>query len=48
MLKLGILIKELLSNSGFTDAESNTFYYDEKTIDGEKIKYSLFLMKARK
>jgi ubiquinone/menaquinone biosynthesis C-methylase UbiE len=41
-------LKQILVNSGFKDVESNTFYYDEKTIDGEKIKYSLFLMKARK
>lgn len=39
---------EILNNAGFSDVESKTFYYDEKLIEGEKIKYSLFLMKARK
>jgi ubiquinone/menaquinone biosynthesis C-methylase UbiE len=41
-------LKNILSDSGFKDIESNTFYYDVKVIGDEKIKYSLFLMKARK
>lgn len=41
-------LKGILSNCGLKDVESNTFFYDEKIIEGEKIKYSLFLMKGRK
>jgi len=41
-------LKSILLKIGFDDIESNTFYYDEKIIDGQKINYSLFLMKARK
>lgn len=41
-------LKGILRNAGFNDIESNTFYYDEKNIEEEKISYSLFLMKARK
>jgi ubiquinone/menaquinone biosynthesis C-methylase UbiE len=41
-------LKNTLSNCGFKDIEANTFYYDEKTIESEKVKYSLFLMKGRK
>lgn len=41
-------LKDVLASVGFSDIESKTFFYDEKTIDGKKIKYSLFLMKARK
>ncbi len=41
-------LKGSLISVGFSDIESNTFYYDEKIIEGEKVKYSLFLMKARK
>lgn len=41
-------LKSILVSIGFKDVESNTFYYDDKIIKGEKIEYSLFLMKARK
>lgn len=41
-------LRSILNNSGFKDIQSNTFYYDEKIIEGEIIKYSLFLLKARK
>ena len=41
-------LKSLLSGAGFNDIESSVFYYDEKMIEDEKVKYSLFLMKARK
>ena len=41
-------LQEALIKSGFRDIESNTFFRGEKIIDNEKIKYSLFIMKARK
>lgn len=41
-------LKKILSSVGFKDIEAHTFFYDEKIIENEKIKYSLFLMKARK
>ena len=41
-------LKNVLIASGFSDIESNTFFYDEKIIGSEKVNYSLFLMKARK
>jgi ubiquinone/menaquinone biosynthesis C-methylase UbiE len=41
-------LKNTLSSCGFKDIEANTFYYDEKTIESEKVMYSLFLMKGRK
>ena len=41
-------LKEILVRAGFDNIESNTFFYDEKNIEDEKINYSLFLMKARK
>jgi len=41
-------LKNILINSGFKDIESNTFFYDEKIVENEKVNYSLFLMKARK
>lgn len=41
-------LKNILISVGFKDIESNTFFYDEKIIEGEKVNYSLFLMKARK
>ena len=41
-------LKKILVNAGFDDIQSNTFFYDEKVIDSEKISYSLFLIKARK
>ncbi|MHB8130326.1 MAG: class I SAM-dependent DNA methyltransferase [Mobilitalea sp.] len=41
-------LKKILLKEGFHDIESETFFYDEKMINGQKINYSLFLMKARK
>ncbi|MEW9096109.1 MAG: class I SAM-dependent methyltransferase [Clostridiaceae bacterium] len=41
-------LKNILTASGFKDVESNTFFYSEKIIGDEKVKYSLFLMKGRK
>lgn len=41
-------LKNILNNCGFEDVESHTFFHFEKIIEGEKINYSLFLMKARK
>ncbi len=41
-------LKNILSKGGFKDVESNTFYYDHKIIEGEKIDYSLFLIKGKK
>jgi len=41
-------LKDILISAGFNDVESNTFFYDEKIIEDQKISYSLFLMKARK
>jgi len=41
-------LRNILNTAGFNEVESNTFFYDEKIIEGQKINYSLFLMKARK
>jgi ubiquinone/menaquinone biosynthesis C-methylase UbiE len=41
-------LKNILINSGFKDIEANTFFYGEKVIEGEKVNYSLFIMKGRK
>lgn len=41
-------LKQLLRSVGFKDIKAHSFFYDEKIIENEKIKYSLFLMKARK
>lgn len=41
-------LKSILIKEGFQNIESNTFYFDEKMIEGSKIKYSLFIMMARK
>lgn len=41
-------LKEILLQAGFSKVEAHTFYYAEKDIDAEKIKYSLFIMNARK
>lgn len=41
-------LKGILTAAGFGNIESNTFFYDEKIIEGERIPYSLFLIKARK
>lgn len=41
-------LKETLSSAGFKNIQSSTFFHSEKIIEGKKIKYSLFLMKAKK
>lgn len=41
-------LKDILTSVGFKDIQSNTFFYDEKIIEGENVSYSLFLMKASK
>jgi len=41
-------LKNILISAGFEDVEVNTFFDGEKIVQDEKIKYSLFLMKARK
>ncbi|MBU3127882.1 hypothetical protein LGL55_16770 [Clostridium tagluense] len=41
-------LKNILISAGFKDIQANTFFYGEKIIEGQKINYSLFLMKARK
>lgn len=41
-------LKHILTSVGFKNIESNTFFYDEKNVEGQNIKYSLFLMKAKK
>lgn len=41
-------LRNILNTAGFNEVESNTFFYDEKIIEDQKINYSLFLMKARK
>lgn len=41
-------LKNILSSVGFKDIECTTFFYAEKTIENQKIPYSLFLIKARK
>lgn len=41
-------LKEIFIEVGFRDAESTTFFYDEKKIEGKNIKYSLFIMKVQK
>jgi len=41
-------LKEILIGIGFKDIESRTFFQGEKIIEGEKIDYSLFIMKATK
>lgn len=41
-------LKNIFIEVGFRDVESTTFFYDEKKIDDEKVKYSLFIMKAKK
>lgn len=37
-------LKNLLAKVGFLEVDSNVFYTGENIIDGEKVKYSLFLM----
>ncbi|GAA0076671.1 class I SAM-dependent methyltransferase [Clostridium sp. CTA-5] len=41
-------LKSVFSSAGFNDIKSSTFFNGIKVIDGEKNKYSLFLMKAKK
>ncbi|QLY78447.1 class I SAM-dependent methyltransferase [Clostridium intestinale] len=41
-------LKKIFLEAGFKAVESNTFFYDEKKIEGKNIKYSLFIMKAKK
>lgn len=41
-------LKNVLIKSGFDEVDGNTFYHNEKVIEGEKIGYSLFLIKGRK
>lgn len=41
-------LKRILMNVGFKNVESRTFYHAVKDVGGEKVNYSLFLMKARK
>lgn len=41
-------LKDILSKQGFKKISSRSFYYDEKKIDEENVKYSLFIMKAQK
>ena len=41
-------LKEILMSVGFKDIETRTFFHGEKIIEGEKIDYSLFIIKARK
>lgn len=41
-------LKNILLRAGFSDVESHTFFHDEKIIEGERIDYSLFLIKGRK
>lgn len=40
-------LKSILINAGFKDVESRTFFYGEKIVKGEKVQYSMFLMKGR-
>ncbi len=41
-------LKKIFLEVGFKDAESTTFFYDEKKIEDKNVKYSLFIMKAQK
>ncbi|ERK30507.1 class I SAM-dependent DNA methyltransferase [Clostridium intestinale] len=41
-------LKKIFLEAGFKAVESTTFFYDEKKIEGKNIKYSLFIMKAKK
>jgi ubiquinone/menaquinone biosynthesis C-methylase UbiE len=43
-----IYLKGLLGDVGFHDVASNVFYNGEKIIDGQNVKYSLFLMVGEK
>lgn len=41
-------LKKVLIKAGFNEVESETFYFDQKNIDGKMVNYSLFIMKAAK
>lgn len=41
-------LQKILEEAGFTDVKSTTFYEGEKEIQGEAIKYSLFIMEGKK
>lgn len=41
-------LKNILLETGFKEAEVNTFYKDEKLVEERKVDYSLFLMVGRK
>ena len=41
-------LKNLLQKIGYKDIEANTFFNDEKIVEGTAVKYSLFLMIGRK
>ncbi len=41
-------LKIILTNAGFMDVVSKTFYTDVKLIEGQEINYSLFIMTAKK
>lgn len=42
------VLKKLLKEVGFKSVVTNTFYNDNKMIDGSKVNYSLFLMVGEK
>lgn len=41
-------LSQLLSQAGFNNISSETFYHDERSIGNRNIEYSLFIMKAQK
>lgn len=41
-------LKNVLIDAGFKDVKIQTFFYGEKMMEGEKISYSLFIVKAKK
>lgn len=41
-------LKKLMLEAGFKDVKSESFYFDEKVVDDERIAYSLFIIKGRK
>ncbi|SMC19780.1 Methyltransferase domain-containing protein [Clostridium acidisoli DSM 12555] len=41
-------LKSVLLETGFKEAEVNTFYKDEKLVEEREVEYSLFLMVGRK
>lgn len=42
------VLKNLMLKIGYKEFEINTFYNDEKTVEGRNVKYSLFCMVGRK